>query len=135
MCETNATGILVFESNGVTVENNSLATNQVGIFIGGQNSTVISNAVSNSVTLIGIAFVGDDNSARDNTLFHSDQAGIYVQGNGYAVTGNEITDAAVGVLKISGSSGNTITGNRFFATLITVQDPGPARAIAVSPIR
>jgi nitrous oxidase accessory protein NosD len=135
VCATNATGILIFESNGVSVANNSVATNQIGIFIGGQHSTVVSNTISNSVTLIGIALVGDDDSVRDNTLFHADEAAIYIQGNNNGVMRNEITDAAVGVLKISGSAGNTIAGNTFFATLVTIQDPGAARQIAVSPVR
>jgi hypothetical protein len=39
------------------------------------------------------------------------------------VTGNVITEAAVGVLKETGSSGNIITGNRFFNTPVLVQDP------------
>jgi len=56
-CPTNATGILIFQSDGVSIRNNSLATNQIGVFIGGQNSTIASNTISNSVTLIGVALV------------------------------------------------------------------------------
>jgi hypothetical protein len=134
-CPTNATGILIFQSNGVSVRNNSLATNQIGVFIGGNNSVVASNAVSNSVALIGVALVGNQNSAARNTLTHADQAAIYIQGNGNRATGNDITDASIGVLKISGSTGNTIGNNTFFATLITVQDPAPTRPIGVSPVR
>jgi nitrous oxidase accessory protein NosD len=134
-CPTNATGILIFESDGVSVRNNSLATNQIGVFIGGQNSIVASNTISNSLALIGVALVGDQNSAARNTLTHADQAAVYIQGNGNRVTGNDITDAAIGVLKISGSTGSTIHNNTFFATLITVQDPAPTRPIGVSPVR
>jgi nitrous oxidase accessory protein NosD len=134
-CTTNAAGILIFESNGVFVANNSLATNQVGIYIGGQNSAVVSNTISNSVTLIGIAIVGDDNFAARNTLSHADQAGFYIQGNNNGVIGNQITDASVGVLKISGSTGNKIIGNTYFANLVTVQDPAAARVIGVVPVR
>jgi nitrous oxidase accessory protein NosD len=134
-CPTNATGILVFQSNGVAVRNNSLATNQIGVFIGGNNSVVASNTVSNSVALIGVALVGNDDSAVRNTLTHADQAAVYIQGNGNRVTGNDITDASIGVLKISGSTGSTISNNSFFATLITVQDPAPTRPLGVSPAR
>jgi len=134
-CPTNATGILVFQSDGVAVRNNSLATNQIGVFIGGDNSVVASNTISNSVALIGVALVGNDNSSVRNTLTHADQAAIYIQGNGNRATGNDITDAAIGVLKISGSTGSTIANNVFHATLITIQDPAPTRPIGVSPVR
>src|SRR5271155_2707432 len=134
-CPTNATGILVFQSDGVAVRNNSLATNQIGVFIGGDNSVVASNTISNSVALIGVTLVGNDNSSVRNTLTHADQAAIYIQGNGNRATGNDITDAAIGVLKISGSTGSTIANNVFHATLITIQDPAPTRPIGVSPVR
>jgi nitrous oxidase accessory protein NosD len=133
-CETNATGILIYESNGISIENNSLATNQIGIFVLGDNCIAVSNAVSNSVTLIGLALVGNGNSAARNTLAHADQAGVYIQGNNNSVIGNSITDAGVGILKVSGSTGNTIMGNRFFATLVTVQDPAAARPNTVKPM-
>ena len=62
------------------------------------------------------------------------KAAVYIQGNGNRVSGNDITDAAIGVLKISGSTGSTIHNNSFFATLVTVQDPAPTRPIGVSPV-
>ena len=135
VCETNATGILVFESNSVVVRNNSLASNQIGVFNGGGSSRIAGNSIANSVTLIGIALVGDDNVARDNTLTHADEAAIYVQGNGNDVARNVITDAGIGVLKISGFSGNVISGNQFFACLIGVQDPPAKHSLGVSPSR
>jgi len=134
VCAFNATGILVYQSNGISLNSNSLATNQVGIYIGGNNSTVTSNAISNSVTLIGLAIVGNDNSASRNSIVHSDQAGVYIQGNTNSVTDNRITDAGIGILKVSGSAGNTITGNHFYATPITIQDPA-ARPNSVQPSR
>jgi copper-binding protein NosD len=134
VCETNATGILIFESNGVFVSNNSLATNQIAIFNGGDHSTIVSNTITNSITLFGVALVGDSNSVALNTFAHADDAAIYVQGNHNKVVGNEITDAAVGVLKISGSLNTTIALNRFFATLIPVQDPALTRPGGVKPV-
>lgn len=134
-CTANATGILIFQSNGVIVRNNSLATNQVGIYVGGDNSRIAMNTISNSVTLIGVALEGNDNVVVRNTLSHADQAGIYIQGNSNRVTGNEITDASVGILTVSGSTGSVINGNTFFANLVTTQDPAAMRAIAVVPVR
>jgi TusA-related sulfurtransferase len=135
VCAFNATGILIVQSNDISLSNNSLATNQVGVYIDGNNSTVTSNAISNSVTLIGLAIVGNDNTAARNTIVHSDQAGVYIEGNTNSATDNQITDAGIGILKVSGSTGNTITGNRFYATQITIQDPAAAQHNSVQPSR
>jgi parallel beta-helix repeat protein len=126
---------LIFESDGVIVRNNSLATNQVGIYVGGDNSRVAMNTISNSVTLIGVALVGNSNAVVRNTLSHADQAGVYIQGNSNRVTMNEIIDASVGILTVSGSTGSMINDNTFFANLVTTQDPAAMRAIAVVPVR
>jgi nitrous oxidase accessory protein NosD len=134
-CTANATGILIFESDGVIVRNNSLATNQVGIYVGGDNSRIAANTIANSVTLVGVALVGNDNAVLRNTFTHADQAGIYIQGNSNRVMANEITDASVGILTVSGSTGNTVSGNTFHADLVTTQDPAAMRAIAVVPVR
>jgi parallel beta-helix repeat protein len=134
-CTANATGILIFQSNGVIVRNNSLATNQVGIYVGGDNSRIAMNTISNSVTLIGVALVGNSNAVVRNTLSHADQAGVYIQGNSDRVTDNEFIDASVGILTVSGSTGSVINGNTFFANLVTTQDPAAMRAIAVVPVR
>lgn len=134
-CEFNATGILVFQSDEVRVTANSVGTNQVGIFIGGDDSGVQDNTVFNSLVLVGIVLAGNGNGVVNNNIAHSDDAGVLIQGNDNDVEGNTITDASIGILKLTGSTGNTLTGNRFFATLIPVQDPAPSRAIAVTPVR
>ena len=132
-CSTNATGVLVFESDGILVANNTTGSNNIGIFIGGNNSTARANTVFNSPVLIGIALMGDDNQVRANDITHSDQAAVFVQGNGNNVQNNVITDAAIGILKMSGSTGTTISGNTFFATPILVQDPAAKAQIKVQP--
>jgi parallel beta-helix repeat protein len=132
-CSTNATGILVFESDGIVVASNTTGSNQIGIFIGGNGSTVRSNTVFNSEVLVGVALAGNSNTAESNSITHSDQAAVFVQGNGNTIRNNEITDAAIGILKISGSTGTTISGNTFFATPVPVQDPAPKTPIKVQP--
>jgi nitrous oxidase accessory protein NosD len=132
-CPTNATGVLVIESDGILVANNTTGSNQIGIFIGGKNSIARANTVFNAPVLVGIALVGDDNQVRQNDITHSDAAGVFVQGNGNSVQNNVITDAAIGVLKISGSTGTTMSGNSFFATPIPVQDPPSQAQIKVQP--
>jgi nitrous oxidase accessory protein NosD len=134
-CAFNATGILVFESDGVRVEHNSVATNQIAIYANGKNAGVESNNISNSLVLVGIDLAGDDGLARHNDVSNSGQAAILIEGNGNKVQGNDITEAPIGVLKLSGTTGNSQSGNLFFDTLIPVQDPAPAHVVHVVPQR
>jgi nitrous oxidase accessory protein NosD len=134
-CVFNATGILIFQSDDVRVEHNSVATNQVGIFAGGQRAKVESNNISNSLVLVGIDLAGDNNLANRNDVTNSGQAAILVEGNDNRVQSNDITEAPIGILKFSGIVGNTHAGNSFFATLIPVQDPMPPHNIQVVPQR
>ena len=134
-CQFNATGILVFQSDGVEVNHNSVGTSQVGIFIGGQDSKVERNVVFNSRVLVGIQLAGANNQAGQNRIAHSDQAALLIQGNNNRVQGNTIMEAGVGILKESGLTGNVFKGNSFFATAIPVQDPAPQTNVHVSPAR
>jgi nitrous oxidase accessory protein NosD len=132
-CDTNAAGILIYNSDGIDIENNSVGTNQVGIYVGGNQSRIAGNSVFNSIVLIGVALVGDQNEVTSNTITHSDQIGVYIQGNNNQVHANKITDAQVGIYKVTGQTGNSLTGNTFFSTLTTIQDPAPLPKIGVSP--
>jgi hypothetical protein len=134
-CTFDATGILVFQSNDVRVAHNSVATNQVGIFANGQNAKIESNNISNSLVLVGIDLAGDDNLASRNDVTNSGQAAILIEGNDNEVQSNHITEAPVGILKLSGTVGNTHSGNTFFDTLIPVEDPVPAHIVHVVPQR
>lgn len=117
-CTFNDTGILIFQSDGVRVEHNSVATNQVGVFAGGQQAKVDSNNISNSPVLVGIDLAGDNNLASRNDVTNSGQAATLIEGNDNKVQSNDITEAPVGVLKIFGTVGNTHAGNSFFATCV-----------------
>src|SRR6202790_5000288 len=134
-CASNATGILVFQSDDVRVEHNSVATNQVGIFANGRNAKIESNNISNSFVLMGIDVAGDDNLASRNEVTNSGQAAILIEGNDDAVQSNDITEAPIGILKFSGTVGNTHSGNSFFNTSIPVQDPVPGHIVHVAPQR
>ena len=134
-CAFNATGILVFQSDDVRVEHNSIATSQVGIFAGGQNAKIQSNKISNSLVLVGIDLAGDNNLASHNDVTNSGQAAFLIEGNDNKVQSNDITEAPIGILKFSGTLGNTQSGNSFFDTLIPVQDPVPTPMVNVAPQR
>lgn len=134
-CAFNATGILIFQSDGVRVEHNSVATNQIGIYASGQSAEIESNRISNSLVLVGIDLAGDNGLAGRNDIANSGQAAILVEGNNNKAQGNDITEAPIGVLKLSGTIGNSQSGNSFFATLISVQDPPLMRVAHVAPMR
>jgi nitrous oxidase accessory protein NosD len=134
-CAFNATGVLVFQSDDVHVEHNSVATNQVGVFAGGQNAKIESNNIANSLVLVGIDLAGDSNVASRNEVTNSGQAAILIEGNNNSVQSNDITEALIGILKLSGTVGNTHSGNSFFATLMTVRDPVLGHIAHVAPQR
>ena len=125
----------IHQSDDVRVEHNSVATNQVGIFAGAQNAKIQSNKISNSLVLVGIDLAGDNNLASHNDVTNSGQAALLVEGNDNKVQSNDITEAPLGILKFSGTVGNTHSGTSFFVILIPVQDPVPALIVNVVPQR
>ena len=133
VCNTNAAGILIYNSDGIDIENNSVGSNQIGIYVGGNQSRINANSVFNSVVLIGVALVGNQNEVTNNTITHSDQIGVYIQGNSNQTSTNKITDAQVGVYEVTGTTGNTLFGNRYYATQATVQDPTRLPKLGVVP--
>jgi parallel beta-helix repeat protein len=131
-CTAAGSGILIFESNSVTIQNNDVGTNQYGIFVDGDDATIHNNDVFNSLILYGIAVVtGNNSTITGNTITHSDQDAVVIDGNNSTIRNNTITDTLVGVLTMSGSTGNTISGNTFFDTVTTSSDP--AAPVSVSP--
>lgn len=51
--------------------------------------------------------------AKNNSITHSDRAGVFIQGNNNDVQKNRVSEAAYGVLKVSGSTGKHHTQQRF----------------------
>lgn len=133
-CANTGTGILVFQSDGVTVQNNKETVSQVGIAINANHAEVTNNQVSDSMVADGIDLIGSDNDAQNNTITHSDDAAVFISGNGNTVQANTINEAAFGVLEASGSTGNVIANNTSFNTAVTVQDPAKTASKA-SPYR
>jgi parallel beta-helix repeat protein len=134
-CPSNAAGILIFQSDGVRVERNTVASSQVGILIAANNGNIGNNTVLHSVALDGIALVGDGNFVSNNDISSSDDAAVFIQGDNNTVFDNEFTGAAFGIFKLSSSTGTNHYGNQYFATVVRVQDPAPARSLAPSPSR
>jgi hypothetical protein len=134
-CPSNAAGILIFQSDGVRVERNTLGSNQVGVFVAANNGDIGGNTIFHSVALDGIALVGNGNSVSSNGISSSEDAAVFIQGNNNTVFDNEFTGAAFGIFKISGSTGTNRFGNQYFATVVRVQDPAPTRSLTPAPLR
>ncbi len=122
-CTAVATNILVTQSDGVEVSGNTAGISQVDIFIHGNNAAIESNETFATVVFDDIRVQGDQSRVRRNHVLNGAESGIFLSGNNNVVTENVITEAAIGILKETGSSGNIITGNRFFNTPVAVQDP------------
>jgi hypothetical protein len=133
-CQAVATNILVAQSDGVEVTDNRVGISQVGIFLHGNHGLVAGNTTFASSVFDGFRLEGDGNSARHNQVFNGAESGIFIAGNNNVVEHNKIAEAAVGILKETGSLGNVIRFNRVFDTLVAVQDPAsPGLAGLVSP--
>jgi hypothetical protein len=122
-CTAVATNILVTQSDGVEVSGNTAGISQVNIFVHGNNAEIEHNETFATFIFDGIRLQGDQSRVRQNHVVNGAESGIFLSGNNNFVTDNVITEAAIGILKEAGSSGNIIAGNRFFNTPVPVQDP------------
>jgi Right handed beta helix region len=122
-CTTVATNILVTQSDGVEISGNTAGISQVNIFVDGNNAEIERNETFATVVFDGIRSQGDQSRVHQNHVFNGAESGIFLSGNSNVVTDNVITEAAIGVLKETGSSGNIIARNRFFNSPVAVQDP------------
>lgn len=122
-CTAVATNILVTQSDDVEVSGNTAGISQVNIFIHGNNAEIERNETFATFIFDGIRLEGDQSRVRQNYVLNGAESGIFLAGNNNVVTDNSITEAGVGILKETGSSGNIIRGNHFFNTPVLVQDP------------
>ena len=133
-CEAIGIDILVFQSDSVSVEQNVAGFSQTGIDIVANRARVAQNQVFDTLTFDGIKLAGNDNAATDNSITHSDRAGVFIDGNNNNVRRNRINEAAFGVLKVAGSTGNIIFFNNFSNATVIVQDPA-GQGSKASPYR
>lgn len=133
-CAFTADDILVYQSDNVDVGQNAVGISQTGIAISANHARVQGNQVFDSLVFDGVELIGNGNDAKENWITNSDRAGVFIQGNNNDVEKNHINEAAYGVLKAAGSTGNTIANNDFFNAAISVQDP-PGLESKASPYR
>jgi hypothetical protein len=122
-CTTVATNILVEQSDGVEVSGNRAGISQVAIFVNGNRAAVDRNETFAASVFDGIRVEGNQASVRRNRVFNGAESGIFVVGNNNVLEDDVITEAAIGILKETGSAGNVIAMNHFFDTPISVLDP------------
>jgi hypothetical protein len=125
-CTAVATNILVTQSDGVEVTGNRAGISQVAIFVDGNGVGVERNETFASDVFDGIRVEGNQAEIRRNRVFNGAESGIFVMGNNNVLEDNIITEAAIGILKGTGSMGSVIALNRFFDTPVAVQDPSSA---------
>jgi nitrous oxidase accessory protein NosD len=133
-CQATASDVLIFQSDGVSVNNNVVGVAQTGVAIVGNNAKVFDNQIYDSQIFDGVELIGDSNVAERNTISHSDQAGVFVAGNSNVVRDNVINEATFGVLKLAGSTGTFVAFNIFHNSPIKLRDPAAGRKKA-SPYR
>ncbi len=122
-CTAVATNILVVQSDGVDVSYNTAGIGQVDIYVQANNARINDNMTFASSVFDGIRVEGNQSRIRENESFNGAESGIFLSGNNNTVLENSITEAGVGILEETGSTGNIIAGNRFFNTPVKVQDP------------
>lgn len=138
-CSAVSTNILVSGSNAVTVRSNRLGKSQVSIYYVGNSGIIQSNAVVDTDAFDGIVADGDNNDVLSNTIANSDEAGIYVAGNGNDIKLNSINEAPIGVIDDGTATVVPVAGagaNRFYNTAEKVAIPAPRaqpRALTGSP--
>jgi len=120
-----ASGILIYSSEGVKVEANSVGSAQFGIvavtdpptstFCNGapcgpaDNNTITSNKVIGTQIFDGIDLCSNSNTVKSNTVYGSMESAIHVDdscgsGNNNTVTNNVINEACAGILLGTGAS-------------------------------
>ena len=135
-CIAVATNILVEQSDGIVIRGNNVGTSQVSIFVHGNQSFVTQDQTFATSVFDGIHIEGDQSQVRRNTVFNGARSGIFIDGNNNVVEHNTITEAAVGILKMAGSTGNLIQFNDIFGAPVAIQDPSLQKlSTLVVPLR
>jgi parallel beta-helix repeat protein len=155
VCNFVAANILVFSgTSGIKILRNNLAKSQANVFFGGESATqpvtnglIEGNTIFDTDVFDGIYINGNNNTARGNTIFNSDEASVFIDGNNNRITGNTFNEAPIGVW-VSTGTGNQISGNHYYnigqrvfpaslasSSSFALQQPSAASRTKVSPAR
>jgi hypothetical protein len=124
-CMFFATGILIEQSDDITIEGNSVGNNQVNIFLRGDGIKVRRNRLFGSVVLDNIQVPGNRAEVESNQIYNSARAAVAVSGNDAKIRKNTINNAQIGILKSANVSSINIGGNDYDDVDILFVDPSP----------
>lgn len=139
-----ASGILIYDSGGMTITGNSVTTTQNGIPIvtdglfPDDDNMVTDNRVADSEYGDGIDVCSNNNTVSRNSVFSSAGGGIHLDstcgstGNNNRIRDNAVNEACAGILLGSGT-GNTVAGDNTFANVIDTTYSGDTCPVAVVP--
>ena len=120
-CAFVSTNILVFQAaDGAVTRGNTVVNSQVSIdYFQTNGGTIQGNDVTQSSPFDAISVDGgsSNNMIQGNVLSHSDEAGIFLDGNGNTVRRNTVNEAPIGIWNFGGTNTIATTGfqmNHFF---------------------
>jgi parallel beta-helix repeat protein len=119
-CASNANGVIIGSgSSGVRVARNTIGSTQTGVAVFGDDNRVQDNVIFNTLVFDGIYVEGTGNDIKGNNITRSDESGIFTVGNDNRVEQNRINEAPIGLL--DDGMGNTFKKN----TILNTPVPGP----------
>jgi nitrous oxidase accessory protein NosD len=134
-CASNAVGILVFASDGVVVDANSIESSNAGIFVEGNYAKISGNNFSKCTPVIGIALLGNENEVTDNELPGGGQAAIFILGRKNVVQRNQLAASAFGIFKVLDSWHNMVSDDAFNVAYVPIQESSPLAIPVPTPSR
>ena len=122
-----ASGILIYASENIQVNQNNVGSNQIGIFTGsdpvlgpGDKTQIQNNQISGTQAFDAIDVCSGSNNVQNNAIYGSTQSGVHIDdtcgsgtSNNNQVQNNTINEACAGVLLGSGT-GTKVMGNNYF---------------------
>jgi hypothetical protein len=132
-----STGILVEQSDKITVLRNTVANNLVNIFLSGDHIKVKGNHLFGSLVLDSIQIAGDYAEVEDNHIYDSARAAIAVSGNSAKILKNFFVNAPIGILKSASVSSIDVLNNDYIDVDKRLADPAPSMTVPGSsdPLR
>ena len=109
-CPANANAIIIGSaSSGVRVLRNVLGSSQTGVAVFGGDNRVQDNVIFDTRVFDGVYVEGDGNAVHGNDITRSDESGIFLAGNDNRVSNNRINEAGAGIIDIG--AGNRLLNN------------------------
>ncbi len=121
-----STGILIEQSDNVSISGNSVGNNLVNIFLNGDHIKVKENHLFGSLVLDSIQIAGDYAEVEDNHIYDSARAAVAVAGNDATVVHNFFVNAPIGILKSGNVSSMDAHDNDYVDVDTRLVDPDPS---------